>query len=176
MLHCSYSTRVSAAWFWSCKLPWRGDECVSLPCYAQSDIFAIMSCCVAELSLFSSDVLTWSADSLYSVQWHINQREVRVEEHVSCVNQFRENVGLETWIWRQSWRHKQRTPNTNDHHIPLNVTPSIKIFCVRHYSSLTNPNTVNSSPTKITKKIFAKISHYLLWRNNKRLWTKNFLL
>ena len=35
------------------------------------------------------------------------------------------------------------------------------------YSPLTNPNTVNSSPTKITKKIIAKISHCLLWRNNR---------
>jgi len=23
----------------------------------------------------------------------------------------------------KSWRHKQRTPNTNDHHVPLNETP-----------------------------------------------------
>jgi len=27
-----------------------------------------MNCCVVALSLFSSDILTWSADSLYSVQ------------------------------------------------------------------------------------------------------------
>jgi len=31
------------------------------------------------------------------------------------------------------WRHKQRTPNTNDHHVPLNETPPVKIFCVRHW-------------------------------------------
>jgi len=37
---------------------------VSLPCFnAQPDIFAVMKCCVAALSLFSSDILTWSADS-----------------------------------------------------------------------------------------------------------------
>jgi len=46
--------------------------CVSLPCFnAQPDIFAVMNCCVVALSLFFSESLTWSADSLYSVQWHI---------------------------------------------------------------------------------------------------------
>jgi len=35
---------------------------------AQADIFAVMNCCVAVLSVFSSDILTWSTDSLYSVQ------------------------------------------------------------------------------------------------------------
>jgi len=30
--------------------------------------FLEMNCCVVALSLFSSDILTWSADSLYSVQ------------------------------------------------------------------------------------------------------------
>jgi len=45
---------------------------VLLPCFnAQPYIFAVMNCCVVALSLFSSDILTWSADSLYSVQWHI---------------------------------------------------------------------------------------------------------
>jgi len=33
--------------------------CVSLPCFnAQPDIFAVMNCCVAALSLFSSDIVT----------------------------------------------------------------------------------------------------------------------
>jgi len=30
-----------------------------------------MSYCVVALSVFSSDILSWSADGLYSVQWHI---------------------------------------------------------------------------------------------------------
>jgi len=30
--------------------------------------FSVMNSCVAALSLFSSDILTWRADSLYSVQ------------------------------------------------------------------------------------------------------------
>ena len=32
---------------------------------------AVMNSCVAALRVFSSDSVTWSADSLYSVQWHI---------------------------------------------------------------------------------------------------------
>jgi len=43
------------------------------------------------------------------------------------------------------------------------------VLIVVSYPLLRNPNTVNSSPAKITKKIFAKMLHYLLWRNNRRL-------
>jgi len=37
-----------------------------------------------------------------------------------------------TLVWKHEydvklWRHKQRTPNTNDHHMPLNETPQWKI-------------------------------------------------
>jgi len=61
---------ISAASLCSCKLLWRRDECVLLPCFnTQSDIFAVMNCWVVALSLYSSDILTWSADILYSVQW-----------------------------------------------------------------------------------------------------------
>jgi len=60
---------ISAASFYSCKLLWRIDERVLLPCFnAQPDIFAVMNCRVVALSLYSSDVPTWSTDSLYSVQ------------------------------------------------------------------------------------------------------------
>jgi len=52
-----------------------------------------------------------------------------VEEHASCVNKLGQNIGLETWIWR----HKERTPNTNNYHMPEWNCP-IKIFCVRHWS------------------------------------------
>jgi len=63
---------VSAASFCGCKLLWRNDECVLLPCSnVQPDIFAVVNSCITALSIFSSDVLTWSADSLYSVQWRI---------------------------------------------------------------------------------------------------------
>jgi len=62
---------ISAASFCCCKLLWRSDECVLPPFSTRSQNFAVMNSCVAALSLFSSDILTWSADSVYSVQWHI---------------------------------------------------------------------------------------------------------
>jgi len=48
-----------------------------------------------------------------------------------------------TLVWKQDydvklWRHKQRIPNTNDP-MPLNETPPIKIFCVRHCSVVVWP-------------------------------------
>jgi len=63
---------ISAAAICSCKLLWRIDEYVLLPCFnAQHGVFAVINCCVVALSLFSSDSTTWSTDSLYSVQRHI---------------------------------------------------------------------------------------------------------
>jgi len=63
---------ISAASFCSCKLLWRSDECVLLPCFnAQPDIFAVTNSCLVAMSVCSSNILTWGADSLYSVQWHI---------------------------------------------------------------------------------------------------------
>jgi len=51
---------ISAASFCSRKLLWRVDECVLLPCFnTQPDIFAVMNCCVVELSIFFSDILTY---------------------------------------------------------------------------------------------------------------------
>jgi len=41
------------------------------PFSTRSQYFAVMNSCVAALSLFSSDILTWSADGLDSVQRHI---------------------------------------------------------------------------------------------------------
>jgi len=62
---------IGAAWFCGCKLLWHSGECDLLPCFnAQANVFAVMDCCVVALSVFSRDILTWSADSLYSVQWH----------------------------------------------------------------------------------------------------------
>ena len=63
---------------WSCAsrnhLENKLTTCVLLPCFnAQPGIFAVMNCCIVALSLFSSDILTWSPDSLYSVQWHIKK-------------------------------------------------------------------------------------------------------
>jgi len=61
----------------------------------RSQPFAVINSCVAALSLFSSDMLTWRADGLYSVQRH-KIRGVRVEEYAYHVNPLRQNVGLET--------------------------------------------------------------------------------
>jgi len=49
-------------------------------------------------------------------------KRVRVEEYAYCVNKFRENVGLETFVWRQIVT--SQTPHTkyNVHHMPLNET------------------------------------------------------
>ena len=46
-----------------------------------------------------------------------------------------------TLVWKQDydvilWRHKQRTPNTNAYPMPLNETPPMKSFCVRHWFRL----------------------------------------
>ena len=39
------------------------------PCFnAQPDIFAVMNCCVIALIVFSSDILTWRADRLFSLR------------------------------------------------------------------------------------------------------------
>jgi len=48
-------------------------------------------------------------------------RRVRAE-YAYYVNKRRQNVGLETYNVNL-WRHKQRTPNTNDQHMPLNEPP-----------------------------------------------------
>ena len=70
-------TPLSAASFCSCKLRWCSDECVLVACFnAQPDIFAVMNCCVVAVGWFSSDILTCSADNLYSVQRHILQAQV----------------------------------------------------------------------------------------------------
>jgi len=71
MLNCSYSTRSVQPHFAVVNCSDVGMS-VLLRCFnAQPDIFAVMNCCVVALSLFSSDILIWSANSLYSVQWHI---------------------------------------------------------------------------------------------------------
>jgi len=83
-----------------------------------------MNCCVVVLSLFSSVILTWSADSLYSVQWHIKYGEwayVQTNMHTTSTNFAKMLVWKHEYVFKL-WRHKQRTPNTNDQHMPLNET------------------------------------------------------
>ena len=75
--------------------------CVLHPCFnAQPDNFAVMNCCVVTLSLFSSDILTWSPDSLFSAMKPIIRR-VHVDQYCVLCQTLRQNVALETWIWRQ---------------------------------------------------------------------------
>ena len=45
------------------------------------------------------------------------------EDHAYYVNKLRQNVGLGNNYDFKLWRHKQRTPNTNDHHMPLDEIP-----------------------------------------------------
>jgi len=105
---------------------------VLLPCFDQPDIFEVINCCVVVLTVFSSDILTWSADSLYSVQWHKKYGECAWKNiHIMSTN-FAKKL-----VWKHEcdvklWRHKQRIPNTNDHRMPPNETP-MKIFCVRRW-------------------------------------------
>ena len=86
----------------------------------QPDIFAVMNCYVVALSAFSTDILTWSADSLYSVQWHKKGECVYTNMHIVSTN-FAEML---VWKHVKFWRHKQHTANTNDHPRPLNETPN----------------------------------------------------
>jgi len=91
---------ISVDSFCSCKLLWRNNECVLLPCFnAQPDIFAVMNCCDVVLCLFFSDSLTWSADNLYCYDTKISG--VDVEKYAYYVNKLRQNVGLETWKRRR---------------------------------------------------------------------------
>jgi len=63
----------------------------------QPDIFAVMNCCVVALSLFSSDILTWNADTLFSAMTHkIMGVCVCVQEYTYYVNKLRQNVAMET--------------------------------------------------------------------------------
>ena len=90
---------ISAASFCSCRLLWRTDEWVLLPCFdAQPDIFAVMNCCVVALNVFSSDLERWSF--IFSSMRH-KLRGVRVDGYAYYVKKLRQNFGLETWIWRQ---------------------------------------------------------------------------
>jgi len=55
-------------------------------------------------------------------------RGLRVDEYAYCVNKFRE-----TLVWKHEYdvklcRYKHRTPNTNDHHMPLNENPPHENF------------------------------------------------
>jgi len=55
-----------------------------------------MNCFVVALSVFSSDILTWSTDSLIYNSMKNKLRGVCAEEYAYYVNKLRQNVGLET--------------------------------------------------------------------------------
>ena len=95
---------ISAASFCNCKLLWRIDECVLLPCFnAQPEIFAVVNCCMVALGVFYSVSLTWRANSLYLLFSAMTRkkRRVDVEKYGYYVNKLRQSIGLEIWLWRQ---------------------------------------------------------------------------
>jgi len=122
---------ISVASFCSCKLLWRINECVLLPCFnTQSDIFAVMNYCVVLLCLFFSDSLTWRADNLYCNDTTI--RGVDIEKDACYVNKLRQNVGLETWKWCQIVTSQRAHTKYKWPPYDPERTPPMKIFCVRH--------------------------------------------
>ena len=64
--------------------------------------FCSYELCIVALGVFSSDSLTWSANRLYSVQWHIKKGEWMYRKTCILCQELRLNVGLETGLWRHS--------------------------------------------------------------------------
>jgi len=63
--------------------------------------------------------------------WRHKQRTTNTYDYPMSTN------FAKTLVWKQDydvklWRHKQRTTNTYDYPMPLNETPPMKIFCLRH--------------------------------------------
>ena len=93
---------ISEASFCSCKLLWRSDEFVLLPFFNTQPNF-----CSYELLCRSTEFIFLRYPNLerwwfiFSAMAH-TIRGVRVEECTYYVNKLRQNVGLETWIWRQT--------------------------------------------------------------------------
>ena len=82
-----------------------------------------------------------------------------------------------TLVWKREydvklWRHKQRTPNTNDYHMPLNETPPMKIFCVRHCS-----RRLLRMCCFVGQAFFIRIHHWFNWlvvqRNETVRWVRS---
>ena len=136
MLGCSYSTRLQRNLILQLQITLTQWWVCFTPCFnAQPDIFAVINFSVVTLSLFSSDILTWSADNfIFSVMTH-KLREVRAEEYAYYVNNFAQTFVKKHESDVKLWRHKQCTWNTNDRHMPLNETALMKIFCILHWIS-----------------------------------------
>ena len=56
-----------------------------------------MNRCIVALGVFHSDILTWSANSLYALFSAMTHkiRKLDVEKYAYYVNKLRQNVGLE---------------------------------------------------------------------------------
>ena len=64
-------------------------------------------------------------------------RGVRVEEYTYYVNILRQNVSLETWIWRQIVTLQAANTKYKWPPYATDRNPPIKIFCVRHCLTVT---------------------------------------
>ena len=100
----------------------------------RSQNFAVMNSCVAALNSFSSDILTWSADSLYSVQWHTKIRGVACRRVWILCQQTSPN----RWFGNMNMTSNCDVTNTAHQKQMTTIchwmkTP-MKIFCVRHWS------------------------------------------
>ena len=83
-------------------------------------------------------------------------RGVDVEKYAHYVNILRQNVGLKHDYDVKLWRHKQRTPNTNDHQMPLNKTPHENFLrTVLFYVSC-------ETPEQITEYLYFKLRSLFL--------------
>jgi len=125
---------MSAAWYFRCKLLWRNDECIFLPCFnAQPDSFAVMSYCVVALSLFSSDIATWSADSYIQCNYTLNKGSVRRRICILC-----SHTSPKRWFGNMNMTSNCDVTNST-HQIQMTTIchwmspPPMKIFCVRQW-------------------------------------------
>jgi len=97
-----------------------------------------------------------------------------VEQHVHYVNKRRQNVGLEKWLWLfKLWRHKQRTPNTNDLHMPLNEPPHENFLRAPLCEALGQANPLVRPPLPLLRKKNGKASVKLGNAENDNIDTLN---
>ena len=81
-----------------------------------------------------------------------------------------------TLVWKQDydvilWRHKQRTPNTNDYPMPLNETPPMKSFCVRHWARRLGNCRQTKNTTRTNLKNPTRVCAFLI----KYVYLYNFI-
>jgi len=74
-------------------------------------------CWWTETNIFGNDFFVFDKFPLTSTVLLLSlpYRCSGVPGYACCVDRLRQNVGLQTWIWR----HKQRISSNNDHHTPL---------------------------------------------------------